>query len=52
MQHTPYLLVVGEKEAQNGTVSIRKQGEGDQGALSYEDFAKKIQDEVREMTKF
>ena len=52
MQHTPYLLVVGEKEAQNGTVSIRKQGEGDQGALSYEDFAKKIQDEVREMSKF
>lgn len=52
MQHTPYLLIVGEKEAQNGTVSIRKQGEGDQGALSYEDFAKKIQDEVREMTKF
>ncbi|MDD4760499.1 MAG: threonine--tRNA ligase [Bacteroidaceae bacterium] len=52
MQHIPYLIIVGEKEAQNGTVSIRKQGEGDQGSLTYDDFVKKIQAEVREMTKF
>lgn len=31
MKHVPYLLVVGEKEAANGTVAVRKQGEGDQG---------------------
>lgn len=49
MKHVPYLLVVGEKEAANGTVAVRKQGEGDQGVLSVADFAKKINDEVAEM---
>ena len=51
MKHVPYLLVVGEKEAVNGTVAVRKQGEGDQGILSVADFAKKINDEVAEMTE-
>ena len=51
MKHVPYLLVVGEKEAANGTVAVRKQGEGDQGVLSVADFAKKINDEVKEMTE-
>ena len=51
MKHTPYLLIVGEKEAEEGTVSVRKQGEGDQGTMNIADFAKKINDEVNEMTK-
>ena len=51
MKHVPYLLIVGEKEATEGTVSVRKQGEGDQGNLSVEDFANKINEEVAEMTK-
>ena len=51
LKHVPYLLVVGEKEAQTGTVSVRKQGEGDQGILSVADFAAKITEEVDEMTK-
>lgn len=51
MKHVPYLLVVGEKETANGTVAVRKQGEGDQGVLSVADFAKKINDEVTEMTE-
>ncbi len=51
MKHVPYLLVVGEKEAAEGLVAVRKQGEGDQGAMSVSDFAKKINDEVTEMTK-
>ena len=51
MKHVPYLLVVGEKEAANGTVAVRKQGEGDQGVLSVADFAKKVNDEVKEMTE-
>lgn len=51
MEHTPYLLIVGEKEAAEGTVSIRRQGQGDQGSLSYQDFAKKIQQEVHDMLK-
>ena len=51
MKHIPYLLIVGEKEAAEGTVAVRKQGEGDQGILKVEDFAKKINAEVIEMTK-
>ncbi len=51
MKHVPYLLVVGEKEAAEGLVAVRKQGEGDQGSMSVSDFAKKINDEVTEMTK-
>ncbi|MBL7829094.1 MAG: threonine--tRNA ligase, partial [Saprospiraceae bacterium] len=39
LKRIPYLLVVGEKEAEAGTVAVRKQGEGDQGALSIEAFA-------------
>lgn len=52
MKHIPYLVIVGEKEMAEGTVSVRKQGEGDQGSLKISDFAKKINDEVAEMTKF
>lgn len=51
MKHIPYLFIVGENEVNEGTVSIRKQGEGDQGSMKIADFAKKINDEVAEMTK-
>ena len=51
MKHIPYLLIVGENEVNEGTVSVRKQGEGDQGSMKIADFAKKINDEVAEMTK-
>ena len=49
MKHIPYLLVVGEKEAENKEISVRKQGEGDQGTMKCEDFAKKISEEVQNM---
>lgn len=51
LKHTPYLLVVGEKEQAEGTVSFRRQGGGEQGCMKFEDFAKKINDEVRNMTE-
>ena len=51
LKRIPYMLVVGEKEAAEGTVSVRKQGEGDQGSMKFEDFAQKINDEVRSMTE-
>ena len=51
MKRIPYMLVVGEKEQTDGTVAVRKQGGGDQGIMSKEDFAKKINDEVAEMLK-
>ena len=36
------MLIVGEKEAANGEVAVRKQGEGDQGSMKVEDFGKKL----------
>ena len=51
MKKVPYLLVVGEKEQAEGTVSVRKRGEGDKGTMSVADFAKIINDEVAAFTK-
>ena len=51
LKHVPYLIIVGEKEQAESTVSVRKQGEGDQGSMKINDFAKKICEEVDEMTK-
>ena len=49
MKRIPYMLIVGEKEAENGEVSVRKQGEGDQGSMKIEDFAKNIAEVVHNM---
>ena len=38
LQKIPYMLVVGDKEAEDGTVSVRKRGAGDQGSMSVADF--------------
>jgi len=43
------LLVVGEKEAENGEVSVRKQGEGDKGSMKIATFAALLNGEVEEM---
>ena len=48
IKRVPYMIVVGEKEAADGTVAMRKQGGGEQAVLSKEDFAKRILDEVAE----
>jgi threonyl-tRNA synthetase len=45
----PYMLVVGEKEAAEGTISVRKRGEGDLGAMSVDTFANRVNEEVRAM---
>jgi threonyl-tRNA synthetase len=42
----PFMLVVGEKEAQEGKVSVRKQGAGDIGSFSLEEFASIINKEI------
>jgi threonyl-tRNA synthetase len=46
MKKIPYMLIVGEKEENEGTVSVRKHGEGDMGTYDIEGFAKVINDEV------
>jgi threonyl-tRNA synthetase len=42
----PYMLIVGEKEAENNTVSVRRHGQGDLGSLSTDDFISLVQKEV------
>ena len=50
LKKVPYLLVVGEREAENGEVSVRKQGEGDKGTMKIANFAAEINAEVAAMT--
>ncbi|MDR2928260.1 MAG: threonine--tRNA ligase [Cytophagaceae bacterium] len=49
LKRTPFLLIVGEKEESLGEVSVRKQGEGDQGGMKIEEFAAFIHREVNKM---
>jgi len=42
----PFMLIIGEKELESGLVSVRKQGEGDIGTMSTDEFAKFINDQV------
>ena len=51
MKRIPYLLIVGEKESENETVSVRRQGEGDQGSMSLEAFAELVNNEVKAQTE-
>ena len=51
LKRIPYMLIVGDKEQADGTVAVRPQGGGEQSIMTMEDFAKKINDEVKEMTK-
>ena len=44
----PYMLVIGEKEVESGTVSVRKRGEGDIGAMSIADFIDSAKTDVAE----
>ncbi len=50
LKRIPYMLIVGEKEAQNDEISVRKQGEGDKGSMKITTFAQKLDEEVRQMT--
>jgi threonyl-tRNA synthetase len=43
----PYMLIVGEKEASEGKVSVRRKGQGDLGSMSIEEFVKTFQAEVK-----
>ncbi len=51
LKRIPYMLIVGEQEQNDGTVSIRKQGSDERGVLSVADFAAKINGEVAGMLK-
>ena len=51
LKRVPYMVIVGEKEAADGLVSMRKQGGGEQASMKMEEFAQRINDEVAEQLK-
>ena len=47
MEKIPYMLVAGDKDIENGTVSVRSRKDGEQGAMSVEEFAEMIEKEIK-----
>jgi threonyl-tRNA synthetase len=47
LKRIPYLLVIGEKEVESDTIAVRKQGEGDLGAMKVEQFVNFIREEIK-----
>ena len=47
MAKIPYMLVAGDKDIENGTVSVRSRKEGEQGAMSVDEFADMIEKEIK-----
>ncbi|MEM9918879.1 MAG: threonine--tRNA ligase [Bacteroidota bacterium] len=46
LKKIPFMLIIGEKEMGNGTVSVRRQGEGDKGSMTIEEFAALLQEQL------
>ncbi len=51
LEKVPYMLVMGEKEQNDGTVAVRSRREGDKGTMSLNDFANILQEEIKNKTK-
>jgi threonyl-tRNA synthetase len=52
LKRIPYLLVIGEKEVENGTIAVRKQGEGDKGSMKIDEFVSFIHEEIKKEIAF
>jgi threonyl-tRNA synthetase len=51
LRRIPYLLIVGEKEEQTDTLAVRRQGEGDKGIFTLNQFVDLVKNEViKELT--
>ena len=46
MKKTPYMLIIGEKEANDGMLSVRRHKEGDLGSMSPEQFIAVVKEEI------
>ena len=51
LQKVPYMLVVGDKEQEEGEVGVRNRKDGDVGAMKLEDFLEKIDEEIKTFAK-
>ena len=47
LQKVPYMLILGEKEAQSGLVSVRKSDKGDLGSQNFDEFVTAIKEEIK-----
>ncbi len=45
LEKVPYMIIVGDKEMEDGTVAVRRRGQGDLGVMAYNDFVAKIKQE-------
>jgi len=52
LKRIPYLLIIGEKEVESGTIAVRKQGEGDKGSMKIEEFVNFINSEIKKEIAF
>jgi threonyl-tRNA synthetase len=52
LKRIPYLLIIGEKEVENGTIAVRKQGEGDKGSMKIDEFVSFIGSEIKKEIAF
>ena len=52
MEKVPYMLVIGEKEAADGSVSVRRRDKGDTGAVPADEFVAQVKREIAEKTTF
>ena len=51
LQKIPYMLIVGEKEAESGTISVRSRRDGDAGACRLSEFVETIQKEIKDKAR-
>lgn len=51
LQKLPYWVIVGDKEVEDGTVSVSKRGQGDIGSMAFDDFAAMLQKEIDEKVR-
>jgi len=49
-EKVPYILVIGDKEMESGSVSVRKRKKGNLGAVKLEEFIERIEQEIKEKT--
>jgi threonyl-tRNA synthetase len=52
LKRIPYLLIIGEKEVENSTIAVRKQGEGDKGSMKIEEFVSLINSDIKKEIAF
>ena len=52
LKRVPFLLIVGEKEVETEMISVRRQGEGDKGQMSVEEFIAIVNEEIKQQIDY